>query len=56
MKINLSTITFKEEVIKNINDSGLPAVNVMLVLESILKEVQNELLKQINEESKEKTE
>lgn len=51
MGINTSTIKFKENMTELINNSGLPAVNILLVIESIQKEVHNVFLAQVQEES-----
>ena len=61
MGINTETKNFKENLTDLINNSGLPAVNILLVMESIQKEVHNAFLIQMqeetkNEESKEKGE
>lgn len=61
MGINTATKNFKENLTDLINNSGLPAVNILLVMESIQKEVHNAFLIQMqeetkNEESKEKGE
>lgn len=52
MGINTATKDFKEDLTRLINESGLPAVNVLLVLESIQKEVHNAFLTQMQEEQK----
>ena len=44
MGINSLTLKFKEELTMLINKSQLPPVNVMLVMESVQKEVNNALL------------
>lgn len=50
MGINTATKNFKEDLTRLINESGLPAVNVLLVLESIQREVHNAFLIQMQEE------
>lgn len=52
MGINTATINFKENLTELINNSGLPAVNILLVMESIQKEVHNAFLAQMQEEQK----
>lgn len=52
MGINTATLKFKEDMTELINNSGLPAVNILLVLESVQKEVHNVFLSQIQEETK----
>lgn len=52
MGINTATKNFNEDLTRLINESGLPAVNVLLVLESIQKEVHNAFLNQMQEEQK----
>lgn len=56
MGINTTTKNFKENLIQLINNSGLPAVNVLLVLESIQKEVEGIYINQLQEENEEKKE
>lgn len=51
MGINTATKNFKEDLTRLINESGLPAVNILLVMESIQKEVYNAFLTQIQEEA-----
>ena len=41
MGINYKTIKFKEEITNIINNSELPAINVLFVLDSIRTEVSN---------------
>ena len=50
MGINTATKNFKEDLTRLINESGLPSVNVLLVLESIQKEVHTIFLQQLQEE------
>ena len=52
MGINTATKNFKEDLTRLINESGLPAVNILLVMESIQKEVHNAFLTQMQEETK----
>ena len=52
MGINTATKNFKEDLTILINESGLPAVNILLVLESIQKEVHCAFLEQIQKEQK----
>lgn len=57
MEINALTLKFKEELTKLINNSNLPPVNVLLVMENIQKDVHNALIIQLQEEkTKEKEE
>lgn len=50
MSINTKTIQFKEELTLLINNSNLPAVNVLIVLENLQKDVQNLVFQQIQQE------
>lgn len=52
MGINYQTIKFKEEMTNLINNSGLPAINVLFVLDSLRVEVSN-LCNQAIEKEKE---
>jgi hypothetical protein len=52
MGINYQTIKFKEEMTNLINNSGLPAINVLFVLDSLKAEVSN-LCNQAIEKEKE---
>lgn len=52
MGINTATKNFKEDLTRLINESGLPAVNILLVMETIQKEVHNAFLTQMQEETK----
>lgn len=57
MSINMATNLFEENLIKLINESGLPEINVFFVLKSVENMVHSELLRKIeleNEENKEK--
>lgn len=56
MGINIATKNFKENLTKLINNSGLPAVNVLLVLESIQREVHGIYINQLQEENVEEKE
>ena len=60
MGINSLTLKFREELTTLINNSQLPPVNILFVMESIQKEVNNALLVQLQcektEEDKEKGE
>ena len=56
MGINTATKNFKENLTELINNSKLPAVNVLLVLESIQREVQGIYINQLHEENAEKKE
>ena len=60
MGINSLTLKFREELTTLINNSKLPPVNILFVMESIQKEVNNALLLQLQcektEEDKEKGE
>lgn len=53
MGINTATKNFKESLTELINNSGLPAVNVLLVLENIQREVHGAFLAQLQKEQKE---
>ena len=52
MGINYQTMKFKEEMTNLINNSGLPAINVLFVLDSLKSEVSN-LCNQAIEKEKE---
>ena len=57
MSINMATNLFEENLIKLINESGLPEINVFFVLKRVENMVHSELLRKIeleNEENKEK--
>lgn len=57
MSINMATNLFEENLIKLINESGLPEINVFFVLKSVENMVHSELLRKIEletEENKEK--
>lgn len=53
MGINYQTIKVKEDIINTINNSGLPAINVLLILDSIHSEVANIVNQAIETEKKE---
>ena len=53
MSINYQTIKIKEDIINTINNSGLPAINVLLILDSIHREVANIVNQAIETEKKE---
>ena len=50
MGINISTLKFKEELTQLINNSQLPPINILLVMDSVQKEVNNILLTQLQSE------
>lgn len=52
MGINSQTNNFKTKLIAMINESGLPAVNVLYVMNDVLQEVQKEYQQAIIDESK----
>ena len=52
MGINYQTMKFKEEMTNLINNSGLPAINVLFVLDTLKAEVSN-LCNQAIEKEKE---
>lgn len=56
MGINTATKNFKENLTELINNSGLPAVNVLLVLESIQREVHGIYAQQLQSEATEEKE
>lgn len=56
MGINTATKNFKENLTDLINNSGLPPVNVLLVLESIQREVQGIYIQQLQSEAAEEKE
>lgn len=56
MGINTATKNFKENLTQLINESGLPAVNVLLVLESIQREVYGIYAQQLQSEAVEEKE
>lgn len=56
MGINYQTMKFKEEMTNLINSSGLPAINVLFVLDSIRAEVSNIVNQSIEKEKEEYTE
>lgn len=53
MGINYQTIKTKEDITNIINNSGLPAINVLLILDSIRSEVANIVNQAIETEKKE---
>ena len=53
MNINTTTIKFKEELTELINNSNLPSVNVFLVLDSLCKEINLLMMKQLQQEKNE---
>lgn len=55
MGINYQTLKFKEELANLINNSGLPTVNVSLVLELTRAELSVLLNQAIEEEKKDET-
>lgn len=55
MGINYQTIKFKENIESAINNSGLPAINVLFVLDSVSKEVSNIVNQTIEKEKAETT-
>lgn len=55
MGINTATQKFKENIAKIINESGLPAVNILLVLEGIQREVVEVYHRQLHQEQEEDT-
>lgn len=56
MGINYQTIKTKEDITNIINNSGLPAINVLFVLDSIRAEVSNIVNQSIEKEKEEYTE
>lgn len=55
MGINYQTIKTKEDITNIINNSGLPAINVLFVLDSIRAEVSNIVNQSIEKEKAEIT-
>lgn len=55
MGINYKTIKTKEDITNIINNSGLPAINVLFVLDSIRAEVSNIVNQSIEKEKEEIT-
>ena len=53
MGINYQTIKTKEDITNIINNSGLPAINVLFVLDSIRAEVSNIVNQSIEKEKEE---
>lgn len=56
MGINTATKNFNENLTELINNSGLPAVNVLLVLENIHREIYGIYVQQLQSEATEKKE
>lgn len=56
MGINYQTIKTKEDITNVINSSGLPAINVLFVLDAIRAEVSNIVNQSIEKEKEEYTE
>ena len=56
MGINYQTIKTKEDITNVINNSGLPAINIMLILDSIRNEVVNIVNQAIETEREEEKE
>ena len=55
MGINYQTIKIKEDITNTINNSGLPAINVLFVLDSIRSEVANIVNQSVEKEKEEIT-
>jgi hypothetical protein len=55
MGINYQTIKTKEDITNIINNSGLPAINVLFVLDSIRTEVTNIVNQSVEKEKEEIT-
>lgn len=55
MGINYQTIKVKEDITNTINNSRLPAINVLFVLDSIREEVSNIVNQSIEKEKAEYT-
>ena len=55
MGINTLTLKFKEELTNLINNSNLPPINVLLVMETIEKDVRNAFVMQLQEEKTRET-
>lgn len=53
MSINYQTIKIKEDITNTINNSGLPAINILFVLDSIRSEVANIVNQSIEKEKEE---
>lgn len=56
MGINYQTLKTKEDITNIINSSGLPAINVLFILDSIRAEVSNIVNQSIEKEKEEYTE
>lgn len=52
MGINTDTIKFREEITNIINNSNIPPINILLVLDIIQKEVSNIVMQQLQQERK----
>lgn len=52
MDINIATKKFEENLIRLINESGIPEVNVFFVMSNITRVVNEELNRKITEEEK----
>lgn len=50
ISINLATQNFKEKLIKDIQNSQLPAANVLLVWQSMLKDIEGAYYASLNAE------
>lgn len=48
ISINLATQNFKEKLIEDIQNSGLPAVNVMLIWQSMLRDIESAYYSSLN--------
>lgn len=51
MGINFLTKKFENEMIELVNNSGLPAINILFVLKNISQAVQEQLEKQLADET-----
>lgn len=52
MDINIATKKFEENLVKLINESGLPEINVLFVMSNITGVVNEELKRKIAEEER----
>lgn len=50
ISINLATEQFKEKLTEDIQNSGLPAVNVMLIWQSMLRDIEGAYYTSLNAE------
>lgn len=50
ISINLATEQFKKKLIEDIQNSGLPAVNVMLIWQSMLRDIEGAYYASLNAE------